>query len=159
MTFKTCVIFESRPANCVRIAKPKIHETVFRRIKVWAYAYAPVGLPRVYDTVAYNPATGDHDIRRDEAALPETIAGAIARHRGQLAIVWSKIWRGRGVYFLTVLASLYLVLYPFILTIPRDGESTTRLRALSDIITLLSIPLPNAADRWFIPYDQIPPVF
>lgn len=84
---------------------------------------------------------------------------AVARYKEQIAIVWNAIWRGRGIYFLPVLASLYLVIYPLALTIPRDGESTTCLRAVSDIIALLSIPLPNAANRWYIPVRSDPAHF
>ena len=144
------------PRDFVRVARPKIHESVFRRIRVGAYAYAPVGLPILYDIVSYNPTTGAHDIHRSGAAIPESPAAAEIRYKDQLAVVWSTVWRGRGIYFLTVLASLYLVIYPLALTIPRDGEFVTRLRGLSDIIALLSIPLPNAANRWIIPFRSDP---
>jgi uncharacterized protein (DUF2235 family) len=144
------------PRDFVKVARPKIHESVFRRIRVGAYAYAPVGLPILYDIVSYNPASGAHDIHRSGAALSELPTSVENRYRDQLTTVWSTIWRGRGIYFLTVLASLYLVIYPLALTIPRDGEFITRLRALSDVIGLLSIPLPNAANRWILPFRSDP---
>jgi uncharacterized protein (DUF2235 family) len=143
----------------VKITTPKIHETVFKRIAVGAHSYAPVGLPKTYDIVAYDPATKDHQIFRSGAALPETSNAANDRHDSQDAIVWSTVWRGRGIYFLTVLASLFLAIYPLAFTIPAAGEFSTRLRFLSDAIRLMTIPLPSAANRWIDAYARDPALF
>src|SRR5262249_6401537 len=59
----------------------------------------------------------------------------------------------------TVLASLYLVIYPLARTIPAAAEFTTRLRFLSDTIRLVSIPLPSAANRWIDAYARDPTLF
>lgn len=147
------------PRDFVKITSPKIHETVFRRIAVGAHSYAPVGLPKAYDIVAYDPTAGDHQIFRSGGTLPETSTAAATRHSQQDKIVWSTVWRGRGIYFLTVLASLYLVIYPLAITIPATAEFTTRLRFLSDAIRLVSIPLPNAANRWIDAYARDPALF
>ena len=44
------------PRDCVKIARPKIHESVFARIGVGAYSYAPVSLPQTYNIVRRNTA-------------------------------------------------------------------------------------------------------
>ena len=143
----------------VRITAPKIHDTVFRRIAMGAHSYAPIGLPASYDVVAYDPVTKDHHIRRSGAALPETPNAARDRHEGQDAVVWSTVWRGRGIYFLTVLASVFLAIYPLAFSIPATGEFSTRLRFLSDAIRLVTIPLPSAANRWIDAYARDPALF
>ena len=40
--------------DCVKIAMPKIHESVFERIAVDAHLYAPVGLPPAYEILTYD---------------------------------------------------------------------------------------------------------
>jgi uncharacterized protein (DUF2235 family) len=147
------------PRDEVTIARPKIHETVFKRLAAGAHCYAPIGLPKVYDVVAYNPTSQNHEIIDDPTRLPEDPNAAIIRQKQQEEIVWSSVWRGRGLYFLTVLASLYLAIYPLAITIPATAELTTRLRFLSDTIRLVSIPLPSATNRWIDAYARDPALF
>ena len=40
--------------DCVKIAMPKIHESVFERIAVDAHLYAPVALPPAYEILTYD---------------------------------------------------------------------------------------------------------
>ncbi|RXH38730.1 hypothetical protein XH99_00265 [Bradyrhizobium nanningense] len=143
----------------VKIAAPKIHESVFRRIAMGAHSYAPVGLPKRYEIVAYNAKSGDHRIIRSAQQLPEHPDGALSRYKEQDAVVWSTIWRGRGVYFLTVLASLFLAIYPLAYSIPATSEFATRLRFLSDTIRLVAVALPSAANRWVDAYARDPGLF
>lgn len=145
--------------DTVKIKRPKIHESVFNRLKLGAYAYAPIGLPHTYDVLTYDPATGAHNVRASDGAIAEEATKALTRYKDQLSTVWTLVWRGRGIYFLTVLASLYLVIYPLALTILRSWEETSRLHFLSDIIRLIAIPLPHAADRWVDAYAADPGLF
>jgi Uncharacterized alpha/beta hydrolase domain (DUF2235) len=78
------------PRDEVTIVRPKIHETVFKRLSVGAHCYAPIGLPKAYDIVAYNPATKDHEIHSGDQ-LPETPEKAVARQQLQEKIVWSNV--------------------------------------------------------------------
>ena len=48
--------YKKKEDDEVLIERPKIHETVFRRIDNRAHAYAPVGLPPVYDVVTEDGA-------------------------------------------------------------------------------------------------------
>ena len=154
-----CNVTVGDERDLVSIGRPKIHESVFRRTALAAHSYAPVGLPETYDIVAYNSTTGNHEIRGAAADLPEDPPMALTRHESQEKIVWSTVWRGRGIYFLTVIASLYLAIYPLAITVPASAEYTTRLRLLSDTIWLVSIPLPSAVNRWVDAYARDPALF
>ncbi|MGY4512110.1 DUF2235 domain-containing protein [Bradyrhizobium sp. USDA 3650] len=143
----------------VKIVAPKIHETVFRRIAMGAHSYAPVGLPQSYEIVAYDATSGDHQIIRSADRLPEAPVGAATRYKEQDSVIWSTIWRGRGIYFLTVFASLFLVIYPLAYSIPATSEFSTRLRFLSDTIRLVATVLPSAAERWVNAYARDPALF
>ena len=85
------------PRDEVTIVRPKFHETVFKRLAVGAHCYAPIGLPKAYDIVAYNPGTQNHEIYDSANKLPETPNAAVTRHQQQEEIVWSNVWRGRGI--------------------------------------------------------------
>ena len=71
-------------------------------------------------------------------------------------MVGSSIWRRRIIYFLTVIASVYLLAYPWNAQIPASAEFTTPLRPLSDVIRLVGIALPGAASRWTNAYARDP---
>jgi uncharacterized protein (DUF2235 family) len=154
-----CNVTSGDDRDKVTIKRPKIYESVFRRTSLAAHSYAPIGLPREYDVVTFNFKSQSFEILDGAAVLPEAPANAIRRYNDQERIVWSTVWRGRGIYFLTVLASLYLLLYPLALTIPATDEFTTPLRLFSDAIRLVSIPLPNAANRWIDAYARDPALF
>jgi uncharacterized protein (DUF2235 family) len=145
--------------DCVLIKRPKIHDSVFKRLALGAHSYAPVGLPPVYDVVTYNATTQNHEILSATAPFRETPDDAVARHADQERIVWSTVWRGRGIYFLTVLASIYLAIYPLAAPVAKTAETTTRLRFISDTIRLIAIPLPAAANRWVDAYAGDPALF
>ena len=154
-----CNVVTGDARDKVSIERPKIHESVFRRTSLAAHSYAPINLPPQYDVVAYNRATDQHEVRSKVADLPEYPGRTRLRYKLQERIVWSTVWRRRGIYFLTVLASLYLVIYPLATTIPATAEYTTRLRFLSDAIRLVSIALPGAANRWIDAYARDPALF
>ncbi len=100
--------FSSAPHDEVEIAVPKIHESMFKRLRRGARGYAPVGLPAEYAVV-----TAAGDILRGKDNPYETPAQAAARVRLQER-VWNLVWGRRVTYFGTVVASAYLVLLPWI---------------------------------------------
>ena len=154
-----CNVKSPDPLDCVSIERPKIHESVFQRLAIGAHCYAPVGLPPEYDVVKYNEKMGVHEIVSIEAPFREDPVAALTRYKDQEQIVWSTVWRGRGMYFLTVLASLGLAIYPIASPVPKIDEYTTRLRFISDSIRLLANPLPSIADRWKDAYAGDPALF
>jgi len=80
----------------VNVDLPKIHESVFERIKVGAANYAPFVLPQDYAVV-----TRSGSIQRDESVT------SLYRVREQERI-WNLVWYRRVTYFATLGATLFL---------------------------------------------------
>src|SRR6185436_11405270 len=137
--------------DCVKIAIPKIHESVFARIAVDAHLYAPVGLPPAYEILTY-----DEKIVSPDKVGYETSKAARGREKTQEHVVGSSIWRRRIIYFLTVIASVYLLAYPVASQLTAAAEYTTRLRPLSDLIRIVGMALPEALSRWKNAYARDP---
>ena len=143
-----------RPGEKENHRVAKIHESVLARIQVGAHLYAPIAVPHQYAVVS---ATGrqtkllGHDTR-------ENPDGAKDRARKQDS-VWNVVWRRRAIYFLTVFASLYLVLYPLVRESYAFEEMATRLRIVSDAIRLIGGTLPSGASRWIAGYARDPAWF
>ena len=146
--------------DCVYVRTPKIHQSVFERIAVDAHLYAPVALPPAYEVLTYDERiVSPNDLRREtpEAAHRyESSAAALQRDETQEKVVGSSIWRRRIIYFMTVIASIYLLAYPIASQLPPAAEFTTRLRPLSDVIRIVGIALPGAASRWTNAYARDP---
>ena len=146
--------------DCVYVATPKIHQSVFERIAVDAHLYAPVGLPPAYEVLTYDERIVPPDELRKESpdAAHRFESGASARGRDetQEKVVGSSIWRRRIIYFMTVIASIYLLAYPIASQLPPAAEFTTRLRPLSDVIRIVGMALPGAASRWINAYARDP---
>ena len=95
----------------VNIAIPKIHESVFERISVDAHLYAPVALPPAYEVLTYDErivSPDDLTVRPNQPKY-ESSGAALHRERTQEHEVGSSIWRRRIIYFLTVIATIYLL--------------------------------------------------
>jgi uncharacterized protein (DUF2235 family) len=142
-----------RPGDEVQIAIPKIHESALRRAAVGAHAYAPIGIPDQYEVV-----TEDRRILSPSSNKYETPKSAAARAKDQ-EDVWNVVWRRRAVYFLTVFASLYLVIYPLAHTIDKSLEYSTRLLLVSDAIEAINWFLPKGASTWVNAYARDPAKF
>ena len=152
--------FSDDKRDCVYVAMPKIHESVFARIAVDAHLYAPVGLPPAYEILTYDEkiVPPDRLVVSPDKPQPryETAASARQRETAQEHVVGSSIWRRRIIYFLTVIASVYLLAYPLTSQLPASAEFTTRLRPLSDVVRLVGSVLPGAASRWINAYTRDP---
>ena len=146
---------------------PKIHESVFGRIKIGAHHYAPIGLPKDYEVVTSDGITVDPKnfsvglvppaVNPNVAALAEGAASS-TRHAEQEG-VWNQVWRRRALYFLTVFASLHLALYPLYRDSYAFEELRTRLRIVSDTIRLVGGVLPGLMSRWLDAYARDPAWF
>ncbi|MGB8401085.1 phospholipase effector Tle1 domain-containing protein, partial [Bradyrhizobium sp.] len=138
----------------VVIARPKIHETVFRRIDNHAHAYAPAGLPPVYDVVRETDGAiltpSQFGVEEDDEAK----ARADAQEH-----VWNEIWKRRIVYFATVGATLWLLVFPLVSGAQRDDEFTSPIRWVSDLIRLVGGFLPGFASTWVNGYARAPGSF
>jgi len=150
--------FSADKRDRVKIAIPKIHESVFDRISVDAHLYAPLALPPAYEILTYDERIVSPDNLTVGPNRPKYESSGSARHREktQEHVVGSSIWRRRIVYFLTVIASIYLLTYPLTSTAPAAAEFTTPLRPLSDVIRMVGWVLPTAALRWTNAYAREP---
>jgi hypothetical protein len=156
---------DKAPGNLV----PKIHESVFGRIQVGAHSYAPIGLPRDYELVK----TGDVSLSftpLPPAANPSALSiapntqppteGALSVNRhAQQDAAWDLVWRKRVVYFLTVFATGYLVIYLLFRDTYIFEEHRTRLRMVSDTIRLIGSATPDFFRRWLDAYAREPAWF
>jgi len=134
------------PRDRVLIKTPKIHESVFQRIKVNAQLYAPVGLPRDYEVVA----TDGSIVSAGGYEAPDKIDARCAAQE----TIWNLVWRKRAIYFLTVFAGIYLASYPLYHELNTAGEFETPLRYVADTIRLIGAFLPG--NPWFNAYAREP---
>ena len=145
--------YAKKEDDVVVIRRPKIHETVFQRVGNHAHAYAPVGLPPVYDVV-----------RDDGAILTPSQYGFEeddeARQRADTQEqVWNEIWKRRIVYFATVGATVWLLAFPLVSGAQRADEFTSPIRWVSDLIRIVGGFLPGFASTWVDGYARAPGSF
>jgi uncharacterized protein (DUF2235 family)/protein-S-isoprenylcysteine O-methyltransferase Ste14 len=142
--------YSKREDDEVTIERPKIHESVFKRIGNDAHAYAPIGLPVTYDVV-----TDNGDIVTPDQYGFET--GGEARARGDAQEhVWNEIWKRRIVYFATVGATAWLFAFPLIVGAQRADEFNSPIRWVSDIVRLVGGFLPGFASTWIDGWARAP---
>jgi hypothetical protein len=142
--------YSKKEDDQVTIERPKIHETVFRRIRNHAHAYAPIGLPATYDIVRDNGEI----VTPDQYGF-ETSDAAKARADAQ-EHVWNEIWKRRIVYFATVGATVWLLAFPLVSGAQRADEFRSPVRWISDIIRLVGGFLPGFASTWVDGFARAP---
>jgi uncharacterized protein (DUF2235 family) len=133
----------------VRVDQPKIHESVFDRIRAGTDGYAPIVLPEGYAVV-----TAKGSIVTGQSNPWESPTQALSRVNDQ-AVVWNVVWWRRVVYFATVLASLGVLVRPFVPGVPRwllDAE----VPLVSGVIGMLGSALPDLARPWLSWYQTYP---
>jgi uncharacterized protein (DUF2235 family) len=153
----------------VFVERPKIHETVLRRIKNNAHVYAPIGIPHNYDVVSPEIAP-DGSVRfridslRDREAgsttnILETADQAQGRVVTERQRVWPLVYLRALLYFLTLVATIIFVFFPFTGRSDPLGERVNALKWVSDIIRALGGFLPSWLSQWFVSYAQYPVTF
>ena len=131
--------------NDVYIGNPKIHRSVFERIKKNAVSYAPAGLPPSYKVVATrgkDPCyeTADQSSARSDAA------------NYALDVVY---WR-RWLYAALLATTLVLVISRFFLTWSADGICKGSACAIDWLLKMAIATLPDFAAGWFEALRQNP---
>jgi uncharacterized protein (DUF2235 family) len=142
--------FSRQPDDEVTIKIPKIHESVFHRLRAGARGYAPVGLPAQYAVV-----DADGNILGGELNPYETPDQAATRAQLQER-VWNLVWCRRIVYFATVAASAYLALFPLIHTSPSPADRSSAWSFLSGPIRAAGAVLPGALGEWLEAFGRHP---
>lgn len=162
-------LFSRTLSDEVYVAAPKIHESVFKRIKNNAHVYAPIGIPHNYEVVVNVPKPNgiDADFRID--ALPAQNSGspglfelqsdAEARVVLERRAVWPRVDLRALLYLVTILATAFFVAFPL------TGRSNVlladrnKLAWVSDLIQAASGFLPGWASSWLVSYVQYPLIF
>lgn len=163
--------------NRVQIGKPKIHHSVFERLKKGGDAYSPINIPADYAVVDEDGRVVDinaSDQPGDENAaghhkLPETPEQAAKRVDGQ-TLVWNKVWFLSVLHFVTLMIIAVFILYPYLKDVaPGDGEGWRRyvemvlgtfslaIRAIPELIG--KIPGLGFAETWSARYEPFPYAF
>ncbi|MBN8976278.1 MAG: DUF2235 domain-containing protein [Rhizobiales bacterium] len=137
----------------VFVARPKIHASAFKRIAGRSQDYAPVGLPDVYDVVIDDGTVLTPDQYGFENNVEASSRAKTQEH------VWNEIWKRRLVYFATVGATAWLLLYPLARSLPAADEYTSPIRWVSDIIRVAGGFLPGFAQTWINAYARSPVQF
>jgi uncharacterized protein (DUF2235 family) len=137
----------------VSVGCAKIHESVFKRLSNHAHAYAPIGLPPIYDVVK-----DDGEIVTPGEYGFESNARALERAAAQ-EHVWNDVWKRRLIYFGSVGATIWLLVFPLISAARRVDEFTNPFRWISDIIRAAAPFLPGFASTWIDGYARAPRSF
>src|SRR3569832_911290 len=145
--------FSKKPGDAVLIRMPKIHESVFKRIQSNAHPSAPLGIPADYEV-----ATDSGQIIPASGNPYESAPSRQAREKAQES-VWNTVWLRRVVYFLTVLATVALLIFPLLRSLPASDEVSSAVRWLSDLIRLAGSFLPAMANPWLNGYARSPIMF
>jgi hypothetical protein len=142
--------FSRRKDDFVDNNPPIIHETAIQRAMKGAHRYAPIGIPRSYQVM------GEGGVRPQSDYEAE---GAVDGRCEAQKVIWNQVWRRRLIYFITVFASIYLALYPLVVTTDSSGEFQTRLHLVSTAIRALNSFLPSALSLWIEAYARDPSHF
>jgi uncharacterized protein (DUF2235 family) len=141
----------------VEVERAKIHESVFRRIQNHAQAYAPVGLPPYYDVVKENGEIVSPDaFQIAPASRPLETRDAAAQRALAQEHVWNWVWARRILYFATVGATLWLVMFPLLSSAQKVDELTSPFRMVSDFVRFVGSFLPDFASTWTDGYARAP---
>jgi hypothetical protein len=132
----------------VEIKFPKIHESVFERIRNGTDSYGPFTLPRDYMVVT---ATGQ--VVPGVGTTPgaqETVEQADRRCQRQ-ARLWDMVWRRRTIYFVTLMFTLALIAVPWLFK-PTQLDWGGWTQAVSFVPDLLALVLPDFLSGWLDAY-------
>ena len=133
--------FSNNEGDTVEIDLPKIHASAFNRIRS-GNVYTPLGLPARYAVV------DDNEKVLTGAANPfETPQQAEARANAQ-EHVWNLVWWRRVVYFLTVIASVHLGLFPLFYGTDKAAEHSSEIGWVSQLLRIVDSVLPGFAGWW-----------
>jgi uncharacterized protein (DUF2235 family) len=127
---------------------PKIHQAVLDRIAKGNDGYAPIVFPQVYNVVTH--AGG---IVANTSVPIDAHAATRAPRQGT---VWDWVWGRRIVYFMTVLAALYLASLPLIEKWRPGRGAASPFEIVTPLIDLVGAFLPSFAKPWLDAFRHSP---
>jgi uncharacterized protein (DUF2235 family) len=134
----------------VTVARPKVHESVLRRIQIGQDGYAPFVLPPDFAVMKIDGTI----VRGGDYLQAET--GPAAPFAIDREHVWNWVWWRRLVYFATLGTTFVLALMPVLLS---DDACSSRFCFASNWIRALGAVLPAFAETWTISFASNPSVF
>jgi uncharacterized protein (DUF2235 family) len=129
----------------IKIEQPKLHRSVFERIKGRSLPYAPTGIPEQYTVAATEgdaPKYETEEQRRKRAAALNYALDVI-------------FWR-RALYFALLLTTLVLITSRFFLDWREGGVCVDSACVIDPVIQLVIDSLPGFAAGWFEALRQNP---
>jgi len=136
--------FSHKQNDVVEIYLPKIHESALKRMQTGAHLYAPLGFPERYEVVQESGRILDADHNPFETRDQAQTRAAMQEQ------VWNFVWWRRIVYFLTVFASLNLLLFPLIWQTIPEHEFSSDFRFVSQVVRIAGAFLPQFASDWWL---------
>lgn len=144
------------PTANVRIDVPKIHESVFERIRDSRDNYAPFNLPERYAVVTRTGQVLVGDVDATPASPRpnpfEHSTQATSRALDQQR-AWDAVWMRRVVYFATVGATLFLLALPLL---PFEKTPADQSHTLGLVVGVIGGFAPGFAQTWVEAYRDIP---
>ena len=147
---ETLINDRRNPHNQVVIERPKIHESVLRRIANGDDGYAPIVLPANYAVM--DSAGNIHDLPQARSpVLPETVEEAKTRAAKQRS-VWDLVALRRVLYFCTLMVGLLLAAFPLVFAAMKT--CTDSWCWLAWPIRTLGVLLPDFLAPWFRAFES-----
>jgi uncharacterized protein (DUF2235 family) len=139
----------------IEVKIPKIHCSVFERVKNGAHGYAPIGLPAQYAVVTDDGQILDPPQNPYEAPEQAAKRAEIQEH------VWDRVWHRRVNYFLTLFVTMVFVAFPFYIQAtvgdvePEMGTGSWA-AFLAPVIQLLGSFIPKFMSGWVNTFAAYP---
>lgn len=138
----------------VRLCRPKIHESVLRRISIGHDGYAPFVLSPDFAVARLDGSIVDGAAYLEVSDIGKTSAFAIACEH-----VYNWVWWRSAANLFTMAVTLALVLLPYIFPGKPDHDCTGIWCVVSAAIVFLSDFLPGFATPWADWFSSYPEVF
>ncbi|MDE2601618.1 MAG: DUF2235 domain-containing protein [Bradyrhizobium sp.] len=135
------------PRSYIAHPKPKIHRSVIERIRNGNDGYAPIVLPEQFDVVELTGAIVPN------GGIAHQVAHSRANRQEK---VWDWVWGRRIIYFLTVLASLFLASLPLVEQVWPGRGAASPAEFVIPIIDLVAAFLPSFATPWLDAFRDSP---
>ncbi len=156
-----------RRDRLVHVPRPKIHESVFRRVRVGQDGYAPISLPGAFAVARLNGdiVDGEAFLASEDTGAPGSPASPAPRAKlpglyAHREYAWNWVWRRRVVYFVTLFTTLGLFAMPLYLGAEADAACLDGgFCILSPPIALLAALLPGTASFWVASFTSHPLAF
>jgi hypothetical protein len=142
--------------NDVFIERPKIHASVFARMRYGSDRYAPIGFPPAYAVVHDDGTIEDMSVGPHVGGTVEHKTQGEDRANRQESI-WDWVWWKRLLYFSSVYFALALALFPLYRPATTVCEGWDCF--LSPIVRGIGLFLPNFLSWWLKAYESHPGIF